>query len=258
MQRLEADVPALERDGARIERRRLSAGDERHRDVVGEIAAIRHDRVLLDPLDLETTRLVRVDRAVVERQHVQRDAMRAHVVDQVAHEEVQGLATEALAPQRLLADADPDLGAPRFRLPVAIVRLTDRAPVVLDREELAVALGEAVDPLARGSVVLPALRIPSPLEPREVCVVVRHRPERDALAPQCGAARRLRVRHAIASPALGSRCPTKSAGRALLSRSSLTRSRNASSVTPRSSSREPRRRTDTVPAAASLSPTMSM
>src|SRR5206468_7319891 len=94
-----------------------------------------------------------------------------HVADEVPHEKVERLATQALVPQRGLADADADLRALRLGLPVAVVRLADRAALVLDGEELSAALLETADPLARRGLVLPATGVPAPLEPRELRVV---------------------------------------------------------------------------------------
>jgi hypothetical protein len=265
-QRLEANVRSAERHGPRVELGSPPPDDVGHLHVIDEAALVGHDAVALDPLDLESSGLVRGDRAVVEGEHAEGDAVDTQVVDQVLHEQPESLAAKALSPERRLADTDADLCAPSLRLKVAVVRLTDRASLVLDREHDSAVLRDHVDPPATRRVIGEAARAAAPLVPGEVRVIgptdqmwrvsVRHRPERHALATQCRRGRGC-GRHAIASPAVGA-CAAKSAGRALVSRSFLIRSRNASKATPRSSSREPRRRTDTAPTAASLSPTTSM
>ena len=196
----------------------------------------------------------------------QRHAMEAEVLGEVAQEEAECLAAEALAPQRLLADADADLRAARLRHEVAVVREADGRAGVLDDEE---ATGRrrqarAVDERARRGVIRKTAGVPRPLVPREVgirrpademrCVVVRRDTKRDARAAED---RFRRDRHPSVSASDGPRGP-KSGGSALVSRSVMSRSKSASSATPRSSSREPRRRTDTVRDSASRSPTTSM
>src|SRR5712692_2758386 len=193
---------------------------------------------------------------------MQADAVRAQIVHQVAHQEAERLASQAPAPERRIPDADADLGALRLRLPAAVVRETDRAPALIDDEQRALRQGEALDELSsRGRFARESTGRAAPLIPGELGVVrpahqVRgvvgaRGPQRDPLTAEDLAAQ------AIASPTLGS-CGAKSGGSVLLSRSVATRSMNASSATPRSSSRDPRRRTETVSDAASLSPTTSM
>ena len=95
-------------------------------------------------------------------------------------------------PQRdRLADPDADFGALAFRLDVAVVRLPDRAPFVLDHEHDPAVLGDHVHPLARRGIVGEPPGVAAPLEPGVVRVVrpahqmrrvgVRHRPQRHAL-----------------------------------------------------------------------------
>ena len=166
-----------------------------------------------------------------------------------------------LAPEIGLANPDADLGAPALRVKVAVVRETDRSAFVLDDPTGGVARARhALDPRA-GAAALELAWLLTPLVTAERWVAAPFHQEREVVERH-RAKCHLRAEqswdgHAIASPAVGS-CCEKSAGSALLSRSFFMRSTNASSVTPRSSSREPRRRTDTVPDAASLSPTTSM
>src|SRR2546425_2635652 len=265
-ERDEADVRALERHWPRVERRAIPAREVGHLHVVDVGAAIVHDGVALDALDLEPRRLVRRDRAIVVAHDAQRHAMEAEVLGEVTQEEAERLAAEALAPKRFLADADADLRAARLRHEVAVVREADGPAGVLDDEE---ATGRrlqarAVDERARRGVIRKTAGVPRPLVPREVgirrpademrCVVVPRDAKRDARAAED---RFRRDRHPSVSASDGPRGP-KSGGRALVSRSVISRSRSASSETPRSSSRDPRRRTDTVRDSASRSPTTSM
>src|SRR5205807_921731 len=199
-------------------------------------------------------------------EHVQVDAVRALVFHEMPHEQTERLAPEPLAPERGLADADPDLGALRLRLPVAVVRLPDRSTLELDREEHALPRCEAVHPLVSRVDVSPPARRASPLEPGEVSivapaheragVVMGHRPQRDARPAQDGPV--VDGHQAMPSATDASRCATKSAGSAFVSRSATSRWVNASAATPRSSSREPRRRTERTFASASLSPMTSV
>src|SRR5207237_9776458 len=152
-------------------------------------------------------------------------------------------------------------GGPGRRVKVAVVRGTARSAMGLDDPTRGAARARhALDPRA-GAAALELAWLLTPLVTAERWVAAPFHQEREVVERH-RAKCHLRAEqswdgHAIASPAVGS-CCEKSAGSALLSRSFFMRSTNASSVTPRSSSREPRRRTDTVPDAASLSPTTSM
>jgi hypothetical protein len=97
-QRLEAYVRAGEGDRPGIELRPDPADHVGHLHVIGPGSFVGHHTVALDPLDLEARRSVGRDRAVVEREDAERDAVDLQVVDQVPYQEAQRLAAEALAP----------------------------------------------------------------------------------------------------------------------------------------------------------------
>src|SRR5688572_6818860 len=233
-QRLEAHVRAAERHGSWIELGPRTTDHVGHLHVVGPGAFVGHHAIALDALDLEAGGLVRGDGAVVVREHAERDAVHAEVIDQMLHEKAKRLAAESLSPEIGLADADPHLRTPTFWLQVAVVHLADRTSLVFDREHDAAVAGDEIEPLASRILVRETAGPAAPLVPGEVrvvrpadqmrCVGVRHRPERDALAAQDRGGHRRR-RHAIASPALVTEsatlasCAAKSAGSVLLSRS---------------------------------------
>ena len=257
---------ALERHRTRVEPRRLPAGEIRHLHVVDVRAAIGHDGVPLDALDLEPRAPVRGDRPVVVGDDAQGDPVEAEVLGEVPDQQRERLATEATAPERLVADPDPDLRAPCLWHEVAIVREAHRPAFVLDDEE---APGRRLETRVRDEgagrrVVRPAAPVACPLVPDEIRVggpaheVPRVLAAGDAQGhPRAAQDRAGRDGHGAASATVGL-CGPKSGGSAFVSRSAASRSTSASSATPRSSSREPRRRTETVRDSASLSPTMSM
>src|SRR5919204_1069885 len=193
--------------------------------------------------------------------------MEVELLEQVADEHAQRLAAEMPAPEVGLPDADADLRAPPFGVVVPVVREADGPSVVLDDPARGVARGRhALDPPARVRGLettrlarpLPAPELGVAPPPHQVRrVVERHRPQRDALPPQDG--RTDDRAHASTASAPPGRCGAKSAANAFVSRSATSRATRSSSLTPRSSSPwlAPRRRTDTVPATASLSPTTS-
>src|SRR5439155_22128834 len=258
---------AFEDERARIELGPGPALHEAHLDVVQE-ALFAADPVPFDALDDEAGSFVHPDRAIVVADHAQADAMEAQLTLQVPQLERERLAPEVLAPEPRLADADADLDALPFRVVVAVIGEADRLSLVLDHPASRLAgLRHALDPLARVRL-FEAARLHAPLEPPELGVAppsgqirqVRHghRPEGHALPAHERDARDLA--HDESASAADVTRSWKSAGSAFVSRSAMRRARRSSSFTPRSSSPcpAPRRRTDTVPATASLSPTTSM
>src|SRR5207245_6792214 len=151
---------------------------------------------------------------------------------------------EMLAPEARLPDSDSDLRAPSLGVIVPIVREADRTSGVLDHPAGRIARPRhAFDPPARVVLLEPA-RLARPLVVTELGVappprqqqhvVERHGPERQALAAQDR--RTDRGAHASTESAPFETCGAKSAGKAFVSRSTLSRAMESSSSTPRSSS----------------------